>query len=660
MLRHRLMNWRGWATAASAATLGVTLLLAAALWSPDVVERALLGDASGRLSWGATLLRLLLAFHGMLALVGAWWVWRSVRTLTSPAPGADLAPADVPGTTHRAGEPIRAWEVATVVALTLAAFGARWVNLGGDLWVDEVETLIDYVRIPLGETLVKFESKNQNTLYSLMAMAAIAVMGDTPEALRMPALVFGVLTVPALWLLARRVGPAGRAGVWVALASAAVLTFAVQHVSFSQSARGYTGLMFFTVLGAWFWLRGLASRGWGDWAGLVASCALGLYVHLTIGFVMVAYLLSFLAIALLGRVVAGGASLGGASLGGASGRDEPGWLGTRRLGNVRAQSLVRTGVALMLSGTVPIMLYAVALPALMGGLKEESLPSAWTSPWWFLQEMAKGLVGDSPVVMVMLVPGLVVMATGWWLIARRSWTAALVIALPPMLPIGYMLLAAHNFWPRWVFFAGGFAIVCVIEGLRWWTGAVASWVGRWTGVARTTVALRVLAGVAVAGYLAWKLPPNYAMPWQDYTGAIAAADATSSPGEAKMAVGLAGDVIRRYFRGEGHAADWVLSEPPAGPIEPEAVRDARELGELSRLVAEADASGRRVWLVYTMPEQHLRSHRPELYGLIASRFEVVEERDGRLGDGDVYVARLREASDGPDPRGPTGEGGEGE
>src|SRR5262245_50050613 len=90
---------------------------------------------------------------------------------------------------------------------------ARWIiglamgssRLGTGLWFDEIITLVDFVRLPTAELVRTFSSFNNHVLYSLEAQAAIALFGETAWALRLPAMLFGVAGVAALWWFGRQI-----------------------------------------------------------------------------------------------------------------------------------------------------------------------------------------------------------------------------------------------------------------------------------------------------------------------------------------------------------------------------------------------------------------------------------------------------------------------
>jgi uncharacterized membrane protein len=135
----------------------------------------------------------------------------------------------------------RAW---AILALLMAVgLLLRLINLGSGLWYDEIVTLVKYVRLTPSQLLTTCTEFNNHMLFSLLAQASIAIFGESDWALRLPAVLFGVACIPALWWLASLV-----VGPREALYAAILLTVSYHHVFYSQSARGYTGLLFFSLL----------------------------------------------------------------------------------------------------------------------------------------------------------------------------------------------------------------------------------------------------------------------------------------------------------------------------------------------------------------------------------------------------------------------------
>ena len=83
----------------------------------------------------------------------------------------------------------------------------------------------------------------------MFANVFVTVLGESAWSIRLPAVLFGVASIPVLYALGERV-----TGTREALLACAILSVSYHHIWFSQNARGYTMLAFWTILST-FWLR---------------------------------------------------------------------------------------------------------------------------------------------------------------------------------------------------------------------------------------------------------------------------------------------------------------------------------------------------------------------------------------------------------------------
>jgi len=117
------------------------------------------------------------------------------------------------------------------------------------LWWDEFITLGASMR-PLGESLAVLKNFGPSDVIVEMfpplhhiITHALLLAGDTDVLLRLPGLLAGVATVPALYVLAR--GPLGRLS---ALTCALLLALSVYHIHYSRELRPYTLFMLENIL----------------------------------------------------------------------------------------------------------------------------------------------------------------------------------------------------------------------------------------------------------------------------------------------------------------------------------------------------------------------------------------------------------------------------
>lgn len=545
------------------------LLLSSALVTGPGIEAALVSDPARKLGWGTALFRVMLAVHGIILAAAGLQIGRlrsSSDTASEP--------------------PIPSRSMAVLIVLSVAGLALRLYRLNTDLWHDEVLTLVDFVRLPMGDIVTLFPAQNQHMLYSILGRISFDLFGESAWALRLPSVFLGIASIWALYLLGRRL-----IGETESLLACTLMTFSYHHIWFSQNARGYMGLLFFTLLSTWIWLRALDGNRWRDWIGYALAISFGAWLHLTMAFVAATHVLLTL----------------------------PVLLGSRKSGTYAA-STFRAMVSWLLCCTLTLQLHALALPDFLAtGLHEVSLPSEWTNPLWVVTESLRSLkIGFSGAAV--LLAGAAMLAIGWLSIARRDLRAALSLVLPAIISGGTMLVLGHNLWPRFFFFSMGFGLLIVIAGsveLPRLARATASRLfaspfpnessARYLGFA--------LAGLIIIASVA-TIPRNYRLPKQDFSGAMNFVDNGRRPGEKVVSVGLAAMDYGRYY-----APNWAIAN------------NGRELDALRN-------SSASTWLVYTLPIQ-LRAYHPEIWEITQRDFEIVKVFPGTLGGGEVYVCKSK-------------------
>lgn len=537
---------------------GLILLAISVLASSTAIE-TFFGRQPGELSWGPALFRLMLAFHSILLLVAS-------RLFE---PGEPPQPAR--------GPLLARWEWLALGSLTVVALGLRFYRLGDGLWLDEILTLTDFVRLPLSGILTSFPSQNQHMLYSLLARISAELFGESAAAVRVPSVLFGVGSIWALYLLGRML-----IGARPAMLACLLMTLSYHHIWFSQNARGYMGLLFFTTLATWLWLEGQRDPRWRWWILYAVACFLGAWIHMTMVFVAVSH-----------AMIWGGEVL------------------LRKPESMR--TIGKPVVAWILSATLTIQGHALSLPEFFrSALHEASNDSEWTNPLWVVTEAIRNLkIGFSGSTI--LICGAAFVLLGWWSIMRRSPRAGFAMVLAPVMGGGLMLALGHNLWPRFFFFAMGFALLIVAEGAFYVPRVVASLIslpspGVWGMRVGTAFMLLVSAASALT------IPRCYA-PKQDFGGARDFAEQIRK-GDRVAAIGLAGTVYQRYL-----APHW--SFPKTAPE----LRAA--LNENPNLI-----------LLYSLPIE-LRAFHPEVWKVVEADFETIRVFPGTLGGGEVFVCRPR-------------------
>ncbi|MFI5397356.1 MAG: glycosyltransferase family 39 protein [Candidatus Binatia bacterium] len=493
---------------------GGLLVALAVITSSAAAERAVLGEASGALSWGPALLRLIWAGQGSALLLVGWHAARRGFPLqTKPTPSV------VPGE-EEVG--LRTWLVLS--ALSVIAVWLRVWRLDSYLWYDEVVALVDWVRPPLGKILTS-SLMNQHMLFSLLAHLSISIFGESAWALRVPSVLFGLAGLWAVFLLGRRL-----IGTREALLACALMTVSYHHVWFSQDARAYAGLLFFATLATWLWLEALRRQTWPWFIAYAIACALGVWLHVTMAFIPAAHVLLYL-----------GRSLSAPEREGA--------------GRIPATAVPwKLLAAWTLAGSLILEFYALALPEFLRSEKAIHLGSEWTTPTFLVTEGWHGLgLGFGQTAGVF--GGLAFALVGWLSMMRRDKVAGASLVLPALIGPPTIVLLGQGFFPRYFFFSFGFALLVVVHGVM----TVARVLGARLLREGSGTSPADAAGFVVIGGMitisAFSLPRLYALPKQDFVGARDYVERVRQEDDATVAVGLAGGAFQRYF-----APQWLVAQ----------------------------------------------------------------------------------------------------
>ena len=161
-----------------------------------------------------------------------------------------------------------------LLLLGAVATGAllRLQGLSDPLQHDEVYTWEAFASKSYHTITTHYPVPNNHIFHSILVRFASELGGRAEWVIRLPALLAGLLAIPALFLLAAAVCQQRRAG----LIAAWILALLPAHVYYSHSARGYTLLVLFAIV-AWYCLHRSAVGRWGWWAGYVVAALLTAY-----------------------------------------------------------------------------------------------------------------------------------------------------------------------------------------------------------------------------------------------------------------------------------------------------------------------------------------------------------------------------------------------
>lgn len=400
------------------------------------------------------------------------------------------------------------------LALVAVSLLLRLHRLGEGLWLDEISTWIRYIRLPLHQIPQVYGTENQHFLFSILARLSMNLFGDTVWAFRLPAVLFGSASIFAMYLFASEAA-SPREGVL----SAALLTFSYHHLWFSQNGRGYSGLLFFTLLASYFLLRALRSDS-GEasrrlWLVYALSAALGVYTHATMAFVL----------------------LGHSLLAAFECRRHSRWRGAL--------------AGFSLAAAFTALLYLPALPTILPGLQgAHSTVTEWRSPLWTAIELVQGLrISFTGVIAAWA--ALILFGAGAYSFYRTRPAVLALLVLPPVLGAAILLTLGHHVWPRFFYFAFGFGALVVIRGVLL--------------VPRIGVPL----ALAIIFISAFSLPFAYG-PKQDFDAARNYVLSNARPGDAIATADLATYVHQNFyfdhFSDLRSPADLHALQPPTGRI----------------------------------------------------------------------------------------------
>lgn len=541
---------------------------------PRPIAEALLGAGDvnvGVVTIGLWLWKILFIAHACLA----WILLR--RAEAAARRPAKPAPLPAPGSGLRYATP-DSWLTRDRAALALGsiiviAIGLRAVGLGEGLWFDEIKMHLYYISEPFGRILVTYDNQNHHLLYSLLAKVSVLLFGDSPAALRLPSMAFGIASIWALYFFGTRVAGRGES-----LLAALLLAVSSHHVWFSQNARGYTGLLFFSLVSSALFLDLLRNRKperWALSAAYAATIALAMYTHLTAAVLPLSHAL-IAAWAVWGPLQE----------------------------TERRPPPLPLVAGLVLAGTLSLQLYAPVFPQVSGVLFEpsyEGIDIEWKSPVWFIGEAVRGLVAGVPGGWLGLLAGVGVGGYGAHACWRRWSSAALTMALPVVVTGLAIVALGHNLWPRFFFFAAGFAVLIGLRGLF----ALANRLPRYGPSAATAVALLAALGSLTTVPGAWG-------PKQDFDAAEAFVEENASPEDAIVVSDM---TQLPYAMWKGR--DWHVVYDAAGLI-------------------EVEEAAPRTWLLYSFPTS-LQALKPDLWERIETEYVEVRRFGGTVRGGDIHV-----------------------
>lgn len=398
-----------------------------------------------------------------------------------------------------------------LAAITLLAIALRLYRLDTDLWIDEIGSFQYAMSVTAGELLRTFSSPNQHLLNSLLERVSVGLLGEHDWTVRLPAVVFGIATVPAMYWLARPVMKG-----WRSLAVAFLTAVSYHHIWFSQNARGYSGYLLFCVLATgalWRLIEDPRRR----WIALYATTAILAQASLVLAAFVVATHVILAAVVVWQR---------------------------RRAGGDVAPLVRRLVAAFGMTGAVSLIVYgptAVQLVRVVGTAYVRAGTGFRPISLEFVTETLRGLgAGFGALALAGAIPFLALVALGTLSLARRAWLIVLSFVVPLLLMALLVVVAGWLTSPRFFILVVPLAFLVAVESLDVVAGLLARLLAGGEPARRRVHGALAAAAVAVCAVaLSFGLPRYYAVPKQPYREAIAAFTARARPGDALVAVYVA-------------------------------------------------------------------------------------------------------------------------
>jgi hypothetical protein len=166
-------------------------------------------------------------------------------------------------------------ECCCLAAVCVLAVILRLHHITRGLTLDELTTAIKFVDVSSPWTTLSTDSYFNNHLAnSLLAYLSQRLLGRSEWALRLPALLLGLISLYSLWAFTRRF-----AGSALAVLATAALAFSPAHIFWSVTARGYMGMLLFTLVSTSLYWQILDYSSWRKGLLFTVSNVLAILFH---------------------------------------------------------------------------------------------------------------------------------------------------------------------------------------------------------------------------------------------------------------------------------------------------------------------------------------------------------------------------------------------
>ena len=442
-------------------------------------------------------------------------------------------------------------------AILIFALALRIIGLDAPLWYDEILTMDTHLRLPWADMMQDY-SMNNHYLFNLQSKLVIGLFGEQNWAIRLPALLFGVGGIAAMWWLARDI-----AGPVIAHLTAFLLAISYHHIWFSQNARGYTELAFFGAVGMVLFLRGLAHPKPTTWLAYGLVLALAIFTHLTGAFLFAAQGVVWVI-----------------------------YIAIRSLKNTLTPGQIKLPLLGYVVGAVlTLLLYGPLLPSLLdtvgavSGTSTVDVMQEYQNPLWSLLEGVRTAIGSTGALVGLVAIIVTTLALfGGIATHSRSPLFGPTVAVHILLTLILLVTLGMRIWPRFFFVDIGFLMLLIVLGTR----TICNWFGQYN---RMLFIVAAAGMIAISGVLAVR---NYTAPKQNLIGALEFVETSRNPSDRVFSVGHASLAFNGYLdAGWGVIQtneDYLAASALPGPMVFVIAFPARTLRKVSALDADTESN----------------------------------------------------------------------
>lgn len=176
--------------------------------------------------------------------------------------------------------------IIALIAIVILGTVLGLYQLGHDsLWLDEIITAVKVQEPSIKEVIANLDDRSGRPLHFVFVFL-ITRLGDSEFWLRLPSVVFGVLSLVVTYLIGTQLFSKREA-----LLAAFLLALSPYHLRYTQEARTYSLLMLLSLLTLYCFLKGWRTGNWRWWAGFTVATVLNTYTHYFSAIVLAAELL---------------------------------------------------------------------------------------------------------------------------------------------------------------------------------------------------------------------------------------------------------------------------------------------------------------------------------------------------------------------------------